>query len=459
MKRCRKKQNCVGSPSGVPVRWVSWFKFLVYNSLIFICFKGTNVHAFHSSKINKISSCWSRIDYLQQQQQQNQKASYSFQFHDYNLRNPTSSLSLIRSSPFSNQLYSSNTGTALYKLPPRKRYGYGKSYNADDFDIDKFRRRGRKGKGIRGLTSYYSSLFSGVSLQQWLVYFNILFYALQILSAIQYLPTLNMYLGRFGYRPIETSKIVEQNIWGGSPITLRLPTRRISSYGPFTTDFYFVSGRMAQLQPHRYLTAGFLHGSVIHLLLNMQALSRLPPMLERGLGWPLYLASFLASIVSGNVAHNVVTNGNGSPCLGASGGICGLNGLLFSVLRKMGRDKESNVVLNNMFTLVIYGLMSSRVSNAGHIGGFIAGALVGHLFGPNFRKSYVSRRSRWNTEQTEFQNAGLLKPGYTEAQAKIPIKFFYAFAAFAVLTKESLRGIPSDIVRGFLKPGSLGGVY
>lgn len=345
------------------------------------------------------------------------------------------------------QLYSRRPSTTHYNM-----------FEDGSYNRDRPKGPKRRGRGKVGIISYFSTLFRGFSLQQWIVYFNVLFYVLQVLSAVNYVPTLNRYLSRFGYRPISTSKIIEQNVWGGAPVSLRLPTRRVNSYGPFTTDFYFVSGKMAELQPHRYLTAGFLHGSVIHLLLNMQALSRLPPLLENGLGWPIYLATYLTSIVSGNIAHNVIANG-GSPCLGASGGICGLNGLLFSTLRKMGRDKESNVVLNNMFTLVIYGLMSARVSNAGHIGGFIAGAAMGHLFSPQFRKSYVSRRSRWNTDETAFQNSGLVKNGFTQTDSKIPISYFYVFVAFAILTKASFRRILPAIVKGFVKPGSLGGVY
>lgn len=317
-----------------------------------------------------------------------------------------------------------------------------------------------------GFSERVSNFFSEEkSLQQWLVYINVIFYVIQITSAVGYLPTLNGYMTRFGYRPISKSKIIEQNVWGKSPISFRLPSmRRVSSYGPFTTDFYFLSGKMAKLQPHRYLTAGFLHGSIIHLGLNMQALRRIPKMLLEGLSWPLYVASYVAAIVTGNIAHNLISSRMHQaavPCLGASGGICGLNGLLFITLWKMGREAESDRVMRNMVSLVIYGLLTPSVSNAGHIGGFIAGVVMGYLFGPTFEKSYAAQRSRWDTalSDSNFRRAGLLKQGYDEFEPKASLKLFLAIVTFALLTKESFRSIPYAIYVGFGKPGRLGGVY
>jgi len=342
--------------------------------------------------------------------------------------------------------------------------GQGKHNSVLDVEVTKMRSKKRKMLGhrrINKMKTYLKSRFKHVSFQQWLVYLNVCCYILQILSAVSYVPKLNRYLSRFGYRRISASKVLEQNIWGGNPISFRLPTRRISSYGPFTTDFYFVSGKLARFQPHRFLTAGFLHGSAIHLLVNMQSLYQLPMFLEKGIGAPLYLAVYLTSIVTGNFSHDIVTGGNGTPCLGASGGICGLNGLLFSVLRKMDRDKESNVVLNNMFSMIIFGFMSSRVSNAGHIGGFVAGMIMGHFFAPNFKKSWSAKRSRWNDSDSngQLRSSGLLKSNYGEYKSIIPLSYFYAALAFVFLTKAYIRDIPFTIIRGLLNPGRLGGVY
>jgi len=342
--------------------------------------------------------------------------------------------------------------------------GQGKQNPVLDVEVTKMRSKKRQLIGhrrINKMKTYLKSRFKNVSFQQWLIYLNVCCYILQITSAVSYVPKLNRYLSRFGYRRISASKVLEQNIWGGNPISFRLPTRRISSYGPFTTDFYFVSGKLARFQPHRFLTAGFLHGSAIHLLVNMQSLYQLPMFLEKGFGAPLYLAVYLTSIVTGNFSHDIVTGGNGTPCLGASGGICGLNGLLFTLLRKMDRDKESNVVLNNMFSMIIFGFMSSRVSNAGHIGGFVAGMIMGHFFAPNFKKSWSAKRSRWNDSDSNAQlrSFGLLKSSYGEYKSIIPLSYFYAALAFVFLTKAYIRDIPFTIIRGFLNPGRLGGVY
>jgi membrane associated rhomboid family serine protease len=82
-----------------------------------------------------------------------------------------------------------------------------------------------------------------------------------------------------------------------------------------------------------------------------------------------------------------------TPVLGASGGICGLYGFLYILLRSAGRKSESTSVLKSMGYVLLMGYFyRSSVSNASHIGGFLGGAIAGWAWGPRFKKRYRSKR-------------------------------------------------------------------
>ena len=124
------------------------------------------------------------------------------------------------------------------------------------------------------------------SLQRFLVFLNIALFLKQIQSSIQYLPVFNQVLQNSGY-PYELYTkldiILEEFLLGSSPTIVEgkaFPTLGsrgraygkslivASSLGPFTMDF--VNQRLlTRVHSHRYLTSGFLHGSLIHLLFNM----------------------------------------------------------------------------------------------------------------------------------------------------------------------------------------------
>mmetsp|Transcript_1653 Transcript_1653/g.4536 ORF Transcript_1653/g.4536 Transcript_1653/m.4536 type:complete len:423 (-) Transcript_1653:197-1465(-) len=165
----------------------------------------------------------------------------------------------------------------------------------------------------------------------------------------------------------------------------------LTSNSPFVQRFIFAS-MLAKREPWRFVTAGFLHGGTFHLAANMNALNGIPEWLETGLGIPLLLTAYFAAIVAGNIGHLFVQGGLRSYALGASGGICGLYGLMFASLAKMGNRSSASSVLQGMGTIILAGLFIPNVSNAGHIGGFIGGALVGYLSGPKYAKSYAMTR-------------------------------------------------------------------
>jgi membrane associated rhomboid family serine protease len=228
--------------------------------------------------------------------------------------------------------------------------------------------------------------------------------------------------------------------------------------GPFTLDFVH-SSYLSSRQWHRLLTSGFLHGGMLHLFLNMDALRRLPSWLETGLGAPLYLTTFLVSIVTGNLlqmasAHDVLDR---TLCLGASGGICGLYGLMFVCLTRMGNRTAASRVLRGMGMLFLYGLLVEGISNAGHMGGFAGGLLIGLLCGPSYQRSYSLRRK--NSLEVDLSPRDYRSVmGYDKVptdRGLVPLPVLWVTIVFALASQARFRTIPGLVVAGLLKPGSV----
>ena len=132
---------------------------------------------------------------------------------------------------------------------------------------------------------------------------------------------------------------------------------------------------------YRLLTAGFLHGSVVHLFFNMYSL------------WTIGRIIFFANVVTFTPLQFVIIyfsslfGGslfsywfNPSPSVGASGAILGLLGaLLMLSIRYQNADLFSNIALN-LVVLVILGFTVGRIDNWGHLGGFLTGAGVSALY-------------------------------------------------------------------------------
>jgi membrane associated rhomboid family serine protease len=344
--------------------------------------------------------------------------------------------------------------------------------------------------GRRRKSSKYVATFGKTrifSLQRFLVFLNIAFFLKQIQSSIVYLPILNKLLDQSGY-PYELftkfDLILEQYVLGSSPTIVQgksFPTlggSRGRSYGtslvvastlgPFTMDF--VNQRLlTRIQPHRYLTSGFLHGNLLHLLFNMNYLWKMPRWVENnggsgnGLsGWCLYLTTYISSIVAGNFARDYFATtsvGMSTLCLGASGGICGLNGLMFAMLHKMENSAASVAVLKNMLFILLFGAMSKGISNASHIGGFVCGSLIGWFFGPNYRKGYSSKRWNFDGNDAPIEYKLAMGPGVEPDKPSLPLKYLLACFFLPFALRPELRVIPEYIWKGFTSPGALSGMY
>jgi membrane associated rhomboid family serine protease len=135
---------------------------------------------------------------------------------------------------------------------------------------------------------------------------------------------------------------------------------------------------------HRLLSAGLLHGSLVHCLLNMLALLGVGGWLERVLGgWRLLLCFMAASV---GACATSLAFAEAELVVGASGGIFGLAGAL--VLARMGGPAEVRTRLAPVSARWLGGglvfwlglgflLPAGFIAQAGHIGGFLVGSALG----------------------------------------------------------------------------------
>lgn len=130
-------------------------------------------------------------------------------------------------------------------------------------------------------------------------------------------------------------------------------------------------------QYYRIFSAAFLHGSIIHLGVNMLSLYWLGRFIELVLR-PLRMTIvyFLSLIASG--VSIVLFSAPNIPTLGASGAIFGLFGALFAIGLKLG-DQGRDLVRSNVGILVlnlVWSFSFPGISWQAHIGGLIAGFIV-----------------------------------------------------------------------------------
>lgn len=310
----------------------------------------------------------------------------------------------------------------------------------DDWDGDDLRWFSRWRRRL--FRTYRSPLDRSQPARNSLVAVNVLFYSYQVINTIQWI--IQKYPA---YWPRQAFPIIFDALMGST------------STGPLTRDFIYTSA-LARIQPHRYLTAGFLHGGILHLVLNMDALRRIPNWVETGLGSGLFLTTFLVSVVAGNLGHTYISPdgmaGNVA-CLGASGGICGLYGLMYVALVKMGNDRASSQVIRGMGRTLLYGLLISKISNAAHIAGFLSGIASGILLAPSYSKSYSARR-KWSLEVDMHPRDYRVAMGFgvePSRRGKIPLALIWLGALVYCIINPRLRVAPQLILKGLLKPGSL----
>lgn len=133
----------------------------------------------------------------------------------------------------------------------------------------------------------------------------------------------------------------------------------------------------------RWLTAAFIHIHILHILMNMWVLGQIGAISEKALGGGLFAATYVVTGVLGNVLSAAMAHGP-APQLsaGASGAIMGLIGMAATFAWRTGQRAAARTLAFNILFVLAVGLSLSAkgvqlVDNAAHIGGLVAGAVVG----------------------------------------------------------------------------------
>jgi rhomboid protease GluP len=132
----------------------------------------------------------------------------------------------------------------------------------------------------------------------------------------------------------------------------------------------------------RLITAGFLHGGILHILMNSWVIFDLGATVEEFFGTARYLVIYFCATVLGFLASTLWSP---SLSVGASAGLFGLIGAMIALgVRSnttMGSALRAHYTQWAIWGVVMGLLPGFRVDNAAHLGGLAAGFLMGYIAG------------------------------------------------------------------------------
>lgn len=154
---------------------------------------------------------------------------------------------------------------------------------------------------------------------------------------------------------------------------------------------YFING----FQPWQVLSYAFLHGSLMHLLLNMYALWLFGTALENLWGSARFATYYLVCVLGAGLVQLIVVSvnlepGNYYPTIGASGGVFGVllaygmifpRAIIFLLIPPMPIEARWFVILYGGIEL-FFGITGTQsgVAHFAHLGGMVFGYLLIRLW-------------------------------------------------------------------------------
>ena len=147
----------------------------------------------------------------------------------------------------------------------------------------------------------------------------------------------------------------------------------------------------------RLVTAGFLHGGLMHIAMNMYVFYDLGPQVEEIFGTHRFLAIYLLSSAGGFLASTYWAD---TLSIGASAALFGLIGAMIA-LGVRSRSSMGAAIRGMYIRYAIGGLLFGllpyfHIDNAAHIGGLATGFAVAYVAGtPRLTSSASEQAWRW----------------------------------------------------------------
>lgn len=197
------------------------------------------------------------------------------------------------------------------------------------------------------------------------------------------------------FRPIITYSLIGLNVtvfllMGILGVNLVSP----NGYSLYNLGAFFGPSIMEDGQWWRFISSMFLHGGIIHLLVNCYSLKNIGPTLEFFIGRWAYLALYFLSGIIGGLF--VLIFSPKALTIGASGAIFGIFtaevGLFIKYKKYISREFYRKVMRSFIIVMglnLFIGFSLSNISNAAHMGGAVAGFSL--IFLPPFTNFFEKK--------------------------------------------------------------------
>jgi membrane associated rhomboid family serine protease len=198
-----------------------------------------------------------------------------------------------------------------------------------------------------------------------------------------------------------------------------IPTLNLTSallYSPYYSLAEYASAG-APYEPWRMITSMFAHSpsSFLHILFNMFTLWMFGQALESLLGRARFITLYFIAGLAGSLGvmyFDLALGLDFNPVVGASGAIFGLMGAYLVILRHLGGNSTTLLVLL-IINVVIGFLPGSNLAWQAHVGGLIGGALAGLI--------YTRTRGREKMRMQRYLIGGLVIVELVAALAHAPL--------------------------------------
>lgn len=168
------------------------------------------------------------------------------------------------------------------------------------------------------------------------------------------------------------------------------------SYGAFYAQLLSSwTGNFSAQPITMFVTYAFLHGGLLHLVVNMMALASFGPIIANQVGSLRFIFAYFFCSIGGVALYGILSTSD-APVVGASGALFGLLGvwICWGYLDRRHYGEGLREIYRAVFFLILYNvaffvLLSGRLAWETHLGGFVVGWLIALFWG---RQTYQRRQ-------------------------------------------------------------------